>query len=77
LSLILISAYSSLIKNTYTFSKNYKNQQQFFSCKKYSFLEEHFERKEDQKIFLSREKIFSLPIFLIFPLYQKKFSLYR
>jgi hypothetical protein len=58
------------------FFKNYKNQQLFFSREKFSFSNVHLGLYEAQKIFLSREKIFSLPIFKIFPPYQFFFSPY-
>ena len=56
-----------------TFFKKSENQQLFFSRENFPFGECNLEHYVDQKIFLSREKIFSLPIFFIFPLYQNFF----
>jgi len=52
------------------FSKTIKTNNYFFSREKFSFSNVHLGLYEAQKIFLSREKIFSLPIFKIFPPYQ-------
>ncbi len=61
------------IKCIDTFFKKYQNQQLFFLCEKFSFSHVHFGLHKAQKIFLSKEKIFSLPIKKIFPPYQNFF----
>ena len=61
------------IKCIDTFFKKYQNQQLFFFRENFSFTNVHFGLNKAQKIFLSKEKIFSLPIKKISPPYQNFF----